>query len=907
MNPDRQQAIDYLRAPPRGLWHWAENGGVLVWHDGTTIAFRQEIVQIIEWLAPNGLPSFGALAFLLAACKGKVPAVHDVVSISSTPLPPSAGKDAVLLVSAREQLKAQLESALAQLAKLSKLPSEVTSSLHAKCFLAEAIFEPAKVERYVEARVILRGMRETMNDEDLTDQTLSAVSGSYIRQVHIVAQGLKPHTADSLSLRMHTGLDTLPKEADINLPSAERARRLIEELSQDRELGAIGRAARELMAAVRLPRRLGERENLAVGGLADITNRGPLDRLLLSELAHDDLTLSVRVALNEALYLRREPPMREPPGTLSVLMDSGIRLWGVPRVLAASIALALVARDKQHHELQIWRAHGKDLKPVDLLSRNGLIEHLGALEPRAHAGESLPAFAKGASSGPQNQSVLVTHPDALADPEFRRALAENPDAPGFVATVDREGKFELHSLPLARRPALCEADLDLDSIFAEPARAATLKTGVEPDLPAIFGVSPFPLLLPLAGKIEFWTRHESGLCYATLNDRRLVQFRDQRVGGRVLGRELPGGRTVWMDCAGEELHVVRTSSRQRPARLLTFPLPHGPLRVSDLASGPETRAVHRYGDVIVVIRRYDLRAYSLEDGRLLDQIRNPHTWVNGRYFRGERRFYFAAWNGTRISLEPVTIPSTVLLASIGAIFDRPGMPGPWLLIRSGKLVSSETGEVVKLPPAESAALDYYSPRFSVDGQSLYVPVTKKAPNQKTDHCIIGLGQEITLDFMRIQDWELHQSPKLPSRNLYRIVESVAARQDGVALCGRKNRWRKLSLESDGKLRISDVASHGPASHRQSFSGQYTGTNHGCSLQKIQYPNGSRIFLDSRGLLHFKSWDSNLPEISLVLADGEVAGWTSDGHVCGPAFFFEGPFTSKPEAVFERLMKFFSRL
>ena len=31
----------------------------------------------------------------------------------------------------------------------------------------------------------------------------------------------------------------------------------------------------------------------------------------MSELAHDDLTLSARVALNEALYLRREPPVRE--------------------------------------------------------------------------------------------------------------------------------------------------------------------------------------------------------------------------------------------------------------------------------------------------------------------------------------------------------------------------------------------------------------------------------------------------------------------------------------------------------------------------------------------------------------------------------------------------------------------
>src|SRR5215475_13523391 len=100
MNPDRQQAIDYLRAPANGIWRWAENGAVLIWSDGSTIAFREEVVQIIEWLAPNGLPSFGAIVFLLAACRGKVPAVSDIVQVSATPLPASMGKDAGILLTA---------------------------------------------------------------------------------------------------------------------------------------------------------------------------------------------------------------------------------------------------------------------------------------------------------------------------------------------------------------------------------------------------------------------------------------------------------------------------------------------------------------------------------------------------------------------------------------------------------------------------------------------------------------------------------------------------------------------------------------------------------------------------------------------------------------------------------------
>src|SRR6266511_4121532 len=101
MNPDRQQAIDYLRPPANGLWRWAEDGAVLVWRDGGTIAFREEIAQLLEWLAPNGLPPFGAIVFLLAACRGKTPKVTDLVIESNAALPSHLSARAAVLVSAR--------------------------------------------------------------------------------------------------------------------------------------------------------------------------------------------------------------------------------------------------------------------------------------------------------------------------------------------------------------------------------------------------------------------------------------------------------------------------------------------------------------------------------------------------------------------------------------------------------------------------------------------------------------------------------------------------------------------------------------------------------------------------------------------------------------------------------------
>jgi hypothetical protein len=896
MSADRQLAIQYLRCVSGGPWTWAERGTVLAWRDGSTIAFREEVVQILEWLAPDGLPPFGAIVFLLAACRGKVCEVADVVdpdlSVSQIKTP--------IVHAAHHRLKHQVSTVLDELRRVTFLPEEIRSGIKARCILAEAVFEPAKPERHVDAASVLRGLREIINSGEPLALESPGAKDSCIRHLHIVAEGLKAHTSESLALRMRTGLDALPKEIDANLPAAERARRLIEELSSDREIGAVARAARELMAAVRLPRRLGERDQLAIGGVADLTNRGPLDRLLLSELAHDDLTLAVRVALNEALYLRREPPMREPPGTLALLLDSGVRLWGVPRVLATAVGLALVARDKQHSDLRAWRASGKQLSPVDLLSRNGLTQHLGALEIEAHPGGSLPAFAEATRSDLPTQSVLITHRDALDDSEFRRVLAEQTDAIDFVATVDRAGRFELHALPLSHRPPICEADLDLDSVFDHETGVPPIKVECVPGLPAIFGVRPFPFLLPLAGKLDFWTRAD-GFNYGVLNDRRLVQFGESHAGARILASDLPGGRTAWMECVEGALHTLKAPANQRPARLLSVALPDGQLRVMDLTFGADVRAVHRCGDVILVIRDRDTHAYSLGDGRRVGRVVNPYAcWVNGRFFRGPSDYYFAAWDGQRVKFEPVTLPSSCSFQKLAGIFDREGLEGPWVLHANDDVICTANGE--KVPVQMGVSWRDYLVSHSRDGDRLCLTRPDSGWNAMLDLKTGTLKQsQKVLSLAKVLD----PPPPLPAWAVFRIVESIAPLRDGIAFCGRKGRWRRITLTGQGTLAVAELPAHEQAELRNklSFSSELKPTQEGCTLQIATWPCGSKAFLDSRGLLHLKSHDPSVPEVSLVLSGDEVAGWTSDGHVCGPKFFFEGGHHSDPERVFKCLLQF----
>jgi hypothetical protein len=63
------EIVDYLAMPYLAFWRWEDHGQIAAWWDGRTIAFKAELGVAIEALAPRGLPPFGALLLVYAACR----------------------------------------------------------------------------------------------------------------------------------------------------------------------------------------------------------------------------------------------------------------------------------------------------------------------------------------------------------------------------------------------------------------------------------------------------------------------------------------------------------------------------------------------------------------------------------------------------------------------------------------------------------------------------------------------------------------------------------------------------------------------------------------------------------------------------------------------------------------------
>jgi hypothetical protein len=83
---------------------------------------------------------------------------------------------------------------------------------------------------------------------------------------------------------------------------------------------------------------------------------------------------------------------------------------------------------------------------------------------------------------------------------------------------------------------------------------------------------------------------------------------------------------------------------------------------------------------------------------------------------------------------------------------------------------------------------------------------------------------------------------------------------------------------------------------------------GYTLRAATWKDGSRAVLDSRGMLHLRSSETAIPELTLVLCTGALAGWCADGRWFGLPYFI-GEHAATPGAVIyeEVLQSFVSRL
>jgi hypothetical protein len=858
----------YLATVDEDLWVWDDKAETVQWAFGRTIGFRLEFEAVVERLWDGGLPPFGAIVLLMAACRGDM---NNQPGSDPDNEPTSRYTSTLYKHLQRIESPMRVRGLFEELSKVFFLPQLCRTPLKAKVALVEEI---------------LGGVKDRTRPRESTDffdavhqRTFSPITAN--RAITTLMEGLAKFEAHTWPPRFRTGIDDAPAPAEeIELPesapaNANAIRQLIDELRHDRELSAVASVARDLLAVAYLPRPMGSREELPIGGVSDISNRGSLHQLLIAELANDDFTLAMRISQGEALYLRREDPPTPPPGDRVLVIDSGLRMWGVPRVYATSVSLALAATTARNGEWKAFRIEGNERFPVDLGSRTGVLEHLERLSPALSPMAALQEIYREAAAASVREVVLITAEETAVDPEI---VAELPTERGptlFVASVSRDGEFKLREPRRRGSEPLAVARLDVGSLAT--VNRAPLQVKTDPRLPPIFSTKPFPLLLPIQPNYTHAIEHPLGGVVGLLSGGGVVHWPKPKWGAIELVAQTGKGVVRCFEAMSDgSVIVVRYHSADEPVTMATV-LPDGEIVTAELASYlPFAPLAFLRGRTLFLADDEAITAFDPFTGRMEGKLPlNEERTKAGKhgFFRHMDHWYYP------------TIKSGKLL--LLRAFDR--KPAP----------DSEMVEVFRPPHREIviallATGDYWSE--DVGRWNLEDPPVRPYELGKLSHdgrfseiVVKGASRRFIVDHdTRKGVWEYHGVKDLPTRP---STLGYRTRIDGI---GFDDVGMPVLSVPGGRIvlqrRGSDATWTFATSEypRMNWFNKPTEGSRGDrpSLRRAKLSGTREAILDKRGILHFFDSSGVLPDVTITLfTKSPNAAWSSRlGSVGNPYCF-----------------------
>lgn len=789
-----QSAADYFTPPKNYYWRWAEKAEVLEWQNGVTICYRDDLLHILRNLSSNDLPRLGTILLVLAACKddwrkntgglGILQGIKMLVESTGMDLKTGKGEIAPMIQEANRfldiinELPRELRTGNERLVLLYGISQAITNKIPEKG-----------------ARLFVHEFASGRLDEQIQDNDRALTREYFEDDLTCLGNALKIFpTRELLELKIRTGISEIPQPIDKIEIAEEKPADLLDELEEDIRTSGLAKLTRRLIAALNIPMHTYGSSDQSYGGVSDITNRGNFDRLLLSELAYDDNTLMARLANNEALYLRREELPTNLEQHRKILIDTTLKMWGIPRVFAISVALACARNNKVHASVDAYTLSGNNFERVELETKQGIIGVLEQLDPSMDCRKSFLSFMNSDPEEGLTECFFITTEESLHSPQMQVALSEAKQSLTYLLTVGRDGRLEFHEFIGKKRKLLSTAKFDLNELFFSP--TSRIPKTIFKDAPAFLGCDPAPLFFP-SSKLKLSKSHmlhnKSGIIAVT-QDHRVIHWTGKNTGGREILSFIDHGRYTF---GFEKDHtnayyILVINDKTELVKLYRFTLPALEVTVFDFTG----------------------------------QIPKPQWAAFSFQFYiqtlGDNDFWF---------IEPI----------------------------NGSIVGKETKEKFG-HTFESLRVKAQHGNFSAAKRMIN---NGYSTINSVDRVFVNKNEGISLDNRYIS---LHKHGSIDQiKLLYKKPEP------GYAIHAvRKGR---LSMEQVG--------------------------NKGVRFFQYLWTDGSEAWVDSRGLLHLRSSDKTLPEISIVLViNVATTCWASDGVVSGSTYFTGGDKTTNmPEAEF----------
>lgn len=474
MDNSIQEATEYFRAGSNNVWKWTDDLQVIEWQSGETIGYRKELMEILWAMQPTGLPEYlDAIILILATCKTNW---NSDVYLKNLPLLKNE-EIAKYSTQLEEKPDAAFRSFRSTMFTIPKDMSELVSIFEAIQALPDEL--KLGIPKQHLFNELFRSVYPRIDALKAKGFLQTFEAGFIDREVklnqHILPYGrawrmlnIRRLNVTDLESRLRTGMEKAPEPLPIPLPDPiPQSDDLLTQLIQDPQTAGLARLAKRLIAALNIPPHTRGASDQPLGGISDISNRGDYDRLLISELANDDDTLSARLVNNEALYLRRETPPDPQVQERVLLVDVSLRLWGTPRVFAVAAALGCALNNPQKAKVMAF-AVGKEVAASNALSsKEEVMQFLEKLSPALHPGEALQAFFRPNPASNQQSVFFITSEEVMADKAFGLMLAEYIDHLNYLLVLGRSGELKMYKVVNGRRSLLSTSSFDLPVLLFE--------------------------------------------------------------------------------------------------------------------------------------------------------------------------------------------------------------------------------------------------------------------------------------------------------------------------------------------------------------------------------------------------------------------------------------------------------
>lgn len=459
----------YLASYRGYFWNWEDDADVIAIEGGSTVAYREKLVQVLSALSEQGLPPFGALLLALVATNHSMG--NDLDHIQQLMFRKLSGDGEV------PGDKMEIEDAVKMMRVLQQVPQRYSSG-DKRILLLQALFQGChninsiKVSKYI-VRDFVRQWATNKNElVQLLERPKEFSINNFRKDFRCMALLYKKFPDVNTLLQKLKGLPELGEilpEAEEKLPTGGK-RDFVDDLLDNQDTFHVGALIRHIWSGLKIPLHHNLAGDQPLGGVSDLTNKGDFDKLLVSEFANDDLTFASRLANNEVLYLRREIPPVDDKLERVLLIDATIKTWGTPKMLAHAVAVAITRHPKTEIQANVFVV-GKDYRPVSYHTIDEVIDAQQWLDGSLHAAEGLEKFLKEYKFTGTPEIFFISTAATTKHAAMQKIMAQYWSHFKYWVQVDPEGKIDLYRNQRNSKKLLQEMKLPLEQLWQNEKRA----------------------------------------------------------------------------------------------------------------------------------------------------------------------------------------------------------------------------------------------------------------------------------------------------------------------------------------------------------------------------------------------------------------------------------------------------